>query len=165
MLPLFQHAEVMITWSLLEPPEKPLTFNWTMDIPCSICLLSKLHRKAGDMQQVECDVSQINDHPKTWHLTACSTEKRTQDTSRNVAVGPLGYSLDCKGNPGCTSPGLLGLEGKSTRACAKVVEKRDLKEASVSAVPLEFEGANSLNQEQMSCLSARWVRPTEHSAI
>ena len=85
------------------------------------------------MQQMECDVSQINDDPKPWHLTACSTEMSTQDTSLNVAAGPLGQSLDSEGNPGCSSPGLVGLEGKSTGDGAKIVENRTLKEASFPA--------------------------------
>ena len=72
---------------------------------------------------MECDVSQICDHQKTWHLTACSTEVRTQDTSVNVAAVPLGQAADSEGNPGCTSPGLVGLEGKSTVACANIVIK------------------------------------------
>ena len=133
MLSSYQLAEGMTTSSLLETPEKTLTSTWIMDIPCSICLLSKLHRIGGDKGEMESDVSQINDHPKPWHLTACSTELSTQDTSLNVAARALGSSPDSEGNPGCTSPGLVCFEGTSTGTWAKIVEQRALKEASIPA--------------------------------
>ena len=133
LLSSYQHAEGMTTSSLLEIPEKTLTFTWIMDIPFSICLLSKLHRTGGDKGEMECDVSQINDQPKPWHLPACSTEVSTQDTSLNVAARPLGYSPDSEGNPHCTNHGLVCFEGKSMGTWAKIVEERALKEASIPA--------------------------------
>ena len=66
MLSSFPHADGMTNSSVLETPEKPLTFTCIMDIPCSICLLSNFHRTGGDTGQMVYDVSPNNDQVKPW---------------------------------------------------------------------------------------------------
>lgn len=83
----FPHAEEMTHFPLHEPPVEPITFTWNMELLCSICLYSRICRRGGEMQQVECDVSQINDH--TNHRVALNSLVRWAPSTHH-SVGLLG---------------------------------------------------------------------------